>query len=227
MKNQKGFTLVEMAIVLVIIGLLLGGVLKGQELIESSRIKNAANDINGVIAAYNGYVDRFRAVPGDDNGGVATGNTGLTDRGTAWTAAVAGNANGQLVDATPFGSDGENLQFWVHTRAAGFVAGSPATTGAAALPNNAFSGLIGVTSSALGGTTVIPAGTAKVCLSNVPGKAARSLDVAMDDGNALTGIMRGYVAAAGATGPTSETPPNATTANAYNDDNVFTVCRTM
>ncbi|OYY22119.1 MAG: prepilin-type cleavage/methylation domain-containing protein, partial [Thiotrichales bacterium 35-46-9] len=40
MKQQKGFTLVEMAIVLVIIGLLLGGVLKGQELIDNSRIKN-------------------------------------------------------------------------------------------------------------------------------------------------------------------------------------------
>lgn len=230
MKNQKGFTLVEMAIVLVIIGLLLGGVLKGQELIESSRIKNAANDINGTIAAYNGYVDRFRAVPGDDNGGTAgttSAPAGGMNRGTAWSAAAAGDANGQLSTDSPFATSGENNQFWVHTRAAGFISGSPTVTGAAALPTNAFSGLIGVTAQALGGTAVIPAGSPKVCLSNVPGKAARSLDVAMDDGNALTGIMRGYVAAADATGPTSETPPNATTANAYNDDNVFTVCRTM
>ena len=45
-KGQSGFTLVEIAIVLVIIGLLLGGVLKGQELIENGRVKNATNDMN-------------------------------------------------------------------------------------------------------------------------------------------------------------------------------------
>jgi prepilin-type N-terminal cleavage/methylation domain-containing protein len=48
-KAQSGFTLVEIAIVLVIIGLLLGGVLKGQELIENGRVKNAANDMNGIV----------------------------------------------------------------------------------------------------------------------------------------------------------------------------------
>ena len=59
-KAQSGFTLVEIAIVLVIIGLLLGGVLKGQELIENGRVKNAANDMNGIVAAYNSYLDRYR-----------------------------------------------------------------------------------------------------------------------------------------------------------------------
>ncbi len=43
--QQSGFTLVEIAIVLVIIGLLLGGILKGQELINSAKVKNLANDI--------------------------------------------------------------------------------------------------------------------------------------------------------------------------------------
>ena len=42
MKKQSGFTLIELAIVLVIIGLLLGGVLKGQELINSAKVKNMA-----------------------------------------------------------------------------------------------------------------------------------------------------------------------------------------
>ena len=49
MKNsQGGFTPVEIAIVLVIIGLLLGGVLKGQELITQAKIRNVANDLNGM-----------------------------------------------------------------------------------------------------------------------------------------------------------------------------------
>src|SRR3972149_9646258 len=81
---QKGFTLVEIAIVLVIIGLLLGGILKGQEMITQAKIKNIINDFNGITAAMNSYQDRYRALPGDDVGA------------TRWTGTVAGNGNGIL-----------------------------------------------------------------------------------------------------------------------------------
>src|ERR671926_198693 len=64
--QQSGFTLVEIAIVLVIIGLLLGGILKGQELITQAKIKNSIADFSGISAAYYGYQDRYRAIPGDD-----------------------------------------------------------------------------------------------------------------------------------------------------------------
>ena len=62
-KSQKGFTLVEIAIVLVIIGLLLGGILKGQEMITQAKIKNVIADLTGVSAAMYGYQDRYRALP--------------------------------------------------------------------------------------------------------------------------------------------------------------------
>ena len=65
-KQQSGFTLVEIAIVLVIIGLLLGGILKGQEMITQAKIKNVMADFSGISAAYHGYQDRYRAIPGDD-----------------------------------------------------------------------------------------------------------------------------------------------------------------
>jgi len=65
-KRQQGFTLVEIAIVLVIIGLLLGGILKGQEMITQAKIKNSIADFSGISAAYHGYQDRYRAIPGDD-----------------------------------------------------------------------------------------------------------------------------------------------------------------
>ncbi|MCH8163659.1 MAG: prepilin-type N-terminal cleavage/methylation domain-containing protein, partial [Proteobacteria bacterium] len=64
-KKQSGFTLVEIAIVLVIIGLLLGGILKGQELINSARVRNMADQNSGIQAAYFGFIDRYRQVPGD------------------------------------------------------------------------------------------------------------------------------------------------------------------
>ncbi len=67
MRNkQSGFTLVEIAIVLVIIGLLLGGVLKGQELINSAKVKNMINDYRATSTFVFAYQDRFRALPGDD-----------------------------------------------------------------------------------------------------------------------------------------------------------------
>src|SRR5262247_2564099 len=85
-RTQTGFTLVEIAIVLVIIGLLLGGILKGQEMITQAKIKNVMADFSGISAAYHGYQDRYRAIPGDD-----------PNAGTRWTttpAAVSGSGNG-------------------------------------------------------------------------------------------------------------------------------------
>src|SRR5256885_676312 len=48
-RKQHGFTLVEIAIVLVIIGLLLGGILKGQEMITQAKIKNVIADFSGLV----------------------------------------------------------------------------------------------------------------------------------------------------------------------------------
>src|SRR3979409_1331099 len=91
----QGFTLVEIAIVLVIIGLLLGGILKGQEMITQAKIKNVIADFSGISAAYHGYVDRYKKIPGDDpcaGGTVTLGNCGTTTG--RWTGATAGDGNG-------------------------------------------------------------------------------------------------------------------------------------
>src|SRR5258707_11949568 len=83
--TEAGFTLVEIAIVLVIIGLLLGGVLKGQEMITQAKIKNIINDFNGVTVAVTSYQDLYRAIPGDDQNAAAR-----------WTTQnpASGNGNG-------------------------------------------------------------------------------------------------------------------------------------
>ena len=85
MKKTLGFTLVEIAIVLVIIGLLLGGILKGQEMITQARIKNVINDFNGITAAINSYQDRYRALPGDD-----------INAASRWAGSFGGNGDGQF-----------------------------------------------------------------------------------------------------------------------------------
>src|SRR2546422_6606141 len=85
---QAGFTLVEIAIVLVIIGLLLGGILKGQEMITQAKIKNIVNDFNGVTVAVTSYQDRYRAIPGDDR-----------NASTRWTVQAPASGNGDGVMA--------------------------------------------------------------------------------------------------------------------------------
>src|SRR5438105_4651358 len=82
--QQSGFTLVEIAIVLVIIGLLLGGILKGQELINSAKVKNLANDFRTIPTYIYAYQDKFKSLPGDDVNVTAhvSGATAATTPGT-------------------------------------------------------------------------------------------------------------------------------------------------
>jgi prepilin-type N-terminal cleavage/methylation domain-containing protein len=215
-RKQTGFTLVEIAIVLVIIGLLLGGVLKGQELIENAKIKSAAADLNGVTASYQSYIDRFKRLPGDD-GPIAT----LTARGGNWNnVSLAGNNNGviAITQAQVFTGAGEGAAFWQHLKAAGFISGNVADVGVASIPRNSFNGLMGV------GTGVTPAtGVAalSVCLSQVPGKSARALDTQLDDGLPGSGSVLATQGVVGA-----NTNPGAAAA-AYSDDQVYTICRTL
>lgn len=63
--SSKGFTLVEIAIVLMIIGLLIGGILRGQELITSARVRNIIDQKSAIQTAYIGFIDRYRMLPGD------------------------------------------------------------------------------------------------------------------------------------------------------------------
>jgi len=77
MHLQKGFTLVEIAIVLVIIGLLLGGILKGQEIITNAKVRNLADQGNAIKAAFFGFQDGGN---GNGNGRVSTND----ERGLFW-----------------------------------------------------------------------------------------------------------------------------------------------
>lgn len=189
--SQRGFTLVEIAMVLVIVALLMGGVLRGQELVTQARIRDVINDLSGVTAAYQFYYDRYKALPGDD------GNA--ASRWAAYSAKAGGGdgaVSGKYMDAAPFdptaggfvvdNTQNEALAFWWHLRMAGFVAGPTTGPGAATQPNNSVGGIVGVQSSGLSLPSLI------VCESNVPDKMAIAVDTQLDDQRPNAGQVRAF-----------------------------------
>jgi prepilin-type N-terminal cleavage/methylation domain-containing protein len=200
--NQAGFTLVEIAIVLVIIGLLLGGILKGQEMIAQAKIKNIINDFNGINAAVNSYQDRYRALPGDDiNAGTRWQTQGAfagDGTGTFNSGAVVGAAPevyNNIPAAAPAAATPEVNKFWWHLRLAGFIGGTTAAASISSIapPNNAVNGILGVQT---GGPAGFPT-TNMVCSSNLPDKVAIAVDTQMDDGTANGGQVRANLQLAG------------------------------
>ncbi len=208
--QQSGFTLVEIAIVLVIIGLLLGGILKGQELINSAKVKNLANDFRVIPTYVYAYQDKYRALPGDHVAANLTASLGAT--ATPGTGGTQGNGvvEGSWNDAET-GTTEANV-FWQHVRLANLAAGATAV-GAGFAPTNSVGGRLGIQSGPFIATMT---GTYSVCSAGILGRFVKQLDIQMDDGQTNTGSMRATQGAA--------SPAAAVATAAVTDDASYTVC---
>lgn len=226
MKNkQSGFTLIEIAIVLVIIGLLLGGILKGQELINSAKVKNLATDFKNTPVYIYGYQDKYRALPGDqtqtalDAQFPASGVTASSTTGTLANGVINGNWNATTVAS-------ESFVFWQHIRLAGLAPGPTSTGDTNYIPRNSEGGVMGIQSG-----TNVPAsspvidsagnairGTYVICSAGILGKFVKQLDATLDDNSTNTGSLL-------ATPTTGYAIGAASTASASIDEAAtYTVC---
>lgn len=179
--KANGFTLVETAIVLVIIGLLLGGILKAVELITNARVRELISRQDGIKVAFLGFEERFRAMPGD------------YARATTYIAGTTqnGNGNGQIEGiSTPI----ESILVWEHLSRAGFLTGTyiySATESALTSPDNrygvyqqiVYDGLYGV------GTTAAPSPLRHNIKSGsqMPVEMIAEMDRKVDDGAPFAG----------------------------------------
>jgi prepilin-type N-terminal cleavage/methylation domain-containing protein len=208
MRKQTGFTLIEIAIVLVIIGLLLGGVLKGQELITSARVRNLISQQDGIKAAYFGFLDRFRALPGDYS--QAAANISCTP------ACSNGNGNGQIASIAGGGAGttiDEHVAVWEHLSKSGFINGSFTYAAGAetanSAPTNPYVRYIRVIYDTDYGTGT-PAIRHNIKTGNqIPSDIMAEIDRKIDDGNPLGGNFQFSVYDGGGAGGTAPTGPGA------------------
>lgn len=219
--QQSGFTLVEIAIVLVIIGLLLGGILKGQELINSAKVKSLANDFRTIPTYIYAYQDKFKSLPGDD--GNIAGHLGGT---AAQATTPAGKQGNGVIEGNWWSSTqtDESYLFWQHTRLSNLAPGPTAVADPNYWPTNAMGGIIGI-NSAQAATAQITGmtGTYQICSTGILGKFVKQLDIQMDDGDTATGSMRATTNVSSTT--FAQTAAIAT--NLIDDATTYTVCQTF
>ena len=217
LRRQNGFTLIEIAIVLVIIGLLLGGVLKGQELITSARVRNLIAQQDGVKAAFFGFQDRFRALPGDYPAVQASAN--IVNIG----ATIGGNGDGQILD---IGAVHEQTIAWTHLSHAGFLTGSfnmNAATDAVAQSNtpiNTYNAFLQLVYDPVYATiTTDPPATARHNLktgNQIPVEIMTEVDRKIDDANPGRGSFRFSTYLGIGTAPTAAACADLTNGNWLN-----------
>ena len=225
MRKQSGFTLIEIAIVLVIIGLLLGGVLKGQELINTARVRALNNNVDGITAAWFSFQDRYRAFPGDYTQASVNLPGNPTD----------GDGNGLVGDAAGADSPSERAMIWMHLESAGYITGgydNPLATVAnpdeygcpvTVCPDNGFGAGMNLNYGAMrqaGGSDAHELITGR----GIPVEVLAELDRKVDDGDAGSGAMQLGIAGTGWGNGTEVADCQGATVNDYGLQNPSSNC---
>jgi prepilin-type N-terminal cleavage/methylation domain-containing protein len=186
--RQRGFSLLEMAMVVFMMSLLYGGTLGGTALINSGQVKALAGDFQNASLMLNSYQDTFRAQPGDDRMAPAH----------LMANAQPGNGDG-VIDGkwNDTGATSEASRLWQHLRLAGLNSGATDSSATDYSPVNALGHTLGIQAGTRNPTQspisnlqggAIP-GDKIVCSRRIPGKLVLPLDLALDDGNPATGFM--------------------------------------
>lgn len=187
-RSQTGFTIAELAVVTVLIGLLVSLIVMGDGVLTQARIKSLANEFEQLKVAVLTYQDRYGALPGDDTRAASRWVPGAKN-GTG-----DGRISGSYQDPPPLGNpltalnvdaiSGESLNFWWHLRLAQLVVAPPPVITPIAQPLNYYSGVLGVEWSPFGFPRLA------VCTANLPADIAIGIESQLDDGNARRGLVR-------------------------------------
>lgn len=163
----RGFSLVEVAVVLVIIGLILAAVLQGRQLIASAEYKSFKSQLGEYRNAFYTFRDRYNALPGDFD--EANARLGFPD----------GTGNGQIQPGPVCdGATDESCLAWQHLRAAGMIGGNPSDAAGDASPDHTYGGVVASFFTGSHGNNTFGH---KIGVEDVPADVAQRLDADIDD----------------------------------------------
>jgi prepilin-type N-terminal cleavage/methylation domain-containing protein len=195
-QRSSGFTLIEIAVVLLVVGLLFVGVLRGQELLTAARVRGVIQEQDGFRTAFFGFQDRYQALPGDYPRATAT----LADVSLACgVAGNLGNGNGNgVVQAL----DGEHILLWDHLSKANYLNARYTcegndTVNANTVPRNRYGQFVQLLYDANYAGVAGLRHNLKTG-NDIPSDILAEVDRKIDDGNAIRGAFRGSAYTTGA-----------------------------
>ena len=191
--SEAGVTLVEVAIVLVIMGMLIAGIVAAQQLIAAAKVRAMVREIENKLSAVESFTDKFRAYPGD-----------MVNAQTFFTTSRNGDGNGRITYIT----GGEGNLAWQHLSLSGLVEGVFQATAASDIldtnvpRSNAAGGGAGYAidyNTTMGNHLILGLadGQGVIDDSAVTPDASFSVDRKMDDGVPTTGVLRATNSAGG------------------------------
>ncbi len=215
--RRDAFTLIELAVVLVIIGLIVGGVLVGKDLIRNAERQSVITEKNRFSAAFYAFQAKYNAIPGDMSNAHQYFGDACGTNSTASNTGCNGNGNGSIKQL----ENDEHLKVWEHLSRAGLIAGEYDGTG---IPDGSGSGILSysVTNSPpsrltesywaldgelynamvtmprylhLGGISTVTSYSALAFSPSLTHSDALSIDTKIDDGAANSGSVSGDGAA--------------------------------
>jgi prepilin-type N-terminal cleavage/methylation domain-containing protein len=127
--RQRGFSLLEISIVLIIIALLAGGIMTGRSLIESSKLKDVMVDMDYYLTATKSFQSKYNALPGDIGNAMAIWGTLNATPATCYTTVATGTATCNGDNDTRIQTWNEQFRFWQHLKNAELIKGNYTGTG--------------------------------------------------------------------------------------------------
>lgn len=140
---RKGFTLIELSLVIVVIGLLAGGILGGRSLLRASELRGIDADMQRYVTATNTFINKYSALPGDFSNatsywGVAHATAGTCKTTPSTTSATCNGDNNGIIDSSA--ASVEFFRYWQHLSNAGLIQGNYTGVGGSGGVNHASPG---------------------------------------------------------------------------------------